>query len=214
MSAYLTPSIISEIICLFFSAVCMLHDRSAVWRWMIVFMLLTCLTEIGGLYIIKNHISNNNNWLYNIYLPIEIIFTYWMYANLIKALTPYYRIGLIAGLLLLGLVYQHDMYRYTFFKYANLTFTVFSVMIVLNGLYYYYLLFKVEKYIDLKFSPGFWWVTGTIFFYFGATVCNIFNEYYPESFYLIAYYIFGILNIILYGCWTYSFICRRWLMRS
>jgi hypothetical protein len=213
MSPYFTPSIVSEVTCLCFAFFYLLNDKVKVWKWIVMFLLVTCLTEIGGLYLIRSGLTNNNNWIYNIYLPIEIIYLHWMYAYLFKEFIRSHTNFVSFGFFILVLVYCIDIYLHSFLAYANLTFTIFSVIIVLYGLFYFYLLFNAEQYVELTFSSEFWWVAGTIFFYFGATICNIFNEYYPRSFYVIAYYIFGLLNVILYGCWTYSFYCRRRLLK-
>lgn len=209
MLPYFTPSILSEFTCLCCAAFLLLKDKVKVWRWIVIFLFVTCLTEIGGLYLIRSGITTNNNWLYNIYLPVEIIYLHWMYAHLFKEYSRWYKNILFSGFFMLVLIYSTDIYLHSFFTYANLTFTIFSVVVVLYGLVYFYLLFKADEYVDLTLSSEFWWVAGTVFFYFGATICNIFNEYYPADFYIIAYYIFGLLNVILYGCWTYSFFCRR-----
>jgi hypothetical protein len=60
--------------------------------------------------------------------------------------------------------------------------------------------------------PPFWIVTGLFFFNFGSIACNLFFDYLmvkiPKEYIPINYIIFTVLNFILYGCWSYAFICR------
>ena len=100
------------------------------------------------------------------------------------------------------------------FKKHNITTSVMSVLFVLYSLYYFYCLLKDESHINLKYYPPFWWTAGVLFFYFGSTACNVFYSKLsvitvtPKHY--LTYYIYNGLNIILYGCWSYSFICRKW----
>jgi hypothetical protein len=55
-----------------------------------------------------------------------------------------------------------------------------SVVFVLASLYFYYLKLKDEHFEPLMFSAPFWWVSGTLFFYFGSTACNNFLDYLPS----------------------------------
>jgi hypothetical protein len=56
-------------------------------------------------------------------------------------------------------------------------------------------------------------VNGTLIFYFGSTAINIFFDYLVHDkisvfSYSIRYVTFAILNVLLYSCWSYAFICR------
>ena len=215
MLSYLTANTLMEIICLLFSTLCLSTDKSLVWRSMILYLLITCITELGGIAIGRH--SHNNHWVYNIFIVFEAGFTHLMFVHLFKNYKHSKSIILI-GLAVFVIFYIYDTCSHGFFKYNNLTYTILSVEFVLYSLYYYYLLLKDENYIDLKKSPEFWWVAGTIFFYFANTACNLFDaELYSvmiTSHHHLTYFIFKILNIILYGCWSYSFICKRWLSKT
>ena len=118
------------------------------------------------------------------------------------------------GITLLSVIYIYEAITEGIFIYHNLTNTVMSVLFVLYSLYYFYQLLKDDAYINLSYSPGFWWVTGLLFFYFGSTACNIFfDNLSPEhssSLKHLSAHIFKTLNILLYSCWSYSFICKKW----
>ncbi|NNU33558.1 hypothetical protein HK413_04305 [Mucilaginibacter sp. S1162] len=114
------------------------------------------------------------------------------------------------------MIYIYDLFTFPagIFNYNADTFSVMSVLFIFYSLYYYYLLISAEEYADITTLADFWWVTGTLFFFFGSTACNLFYNMLTKvspgnTVYLT--YIGDVLIIILYGCWSYSFICKRWI---
>ena len=178
---------------------------------MIAYLLITCIVEIFGIYIARK--SHNNNWIYNIFLLFETGFNSLMFSYLLGKYTRSKPL-IVCGLALFLFLYVLGIIDHGFLFYNNFTYTIMSVIYVFFSLYYYYFLLKDECYINLKYSPEFWWVAGTLFFYFSTTVCNLLDEKLEKIMITktenISYFIFQGLNIILYGCWGYSFICRRW----
>ena len=212
MPNFFTVSIVAEVICFLVALICLLKAQNLVWRSMVLYLLLTCVTEITGLYIAKQ--TQNNHWLYNIFLFFEAGFTFLMLANLLGKYVNCKPI-IIPGVAIFIVFYVYGFINHGVYFYNYAAYTVISVMFVLYSLYYYYLLLKDDVYIDLKYSPEFWWVAGTLLFYFANTGCNIF---YNQLFSImispkhhLTYFIFKALNIILYGCWSYAFICKKWL---
>jgi len=201
-----------EIICLLTALICLWGDSNLVWRSMILFLLITCVTEIMGKMMKLNHI-NNNQWLYNIFLVFEAGFTSFMFYNLLKKHINSKPL-VIGGLALIISVYVYEIILHGFFVFNDYTTTVMSVIFVFYSFFYFFLLIENEQYINLVYDASFWWVAGALFFYFGSTASNLF---YPFLKNLklggrnITYYIFSTLSVILYGCWIYSFICKRWL---
>jgi hypothetical protein len=211
MLSYLTPSIVVEFICLLFSIIYLKKDTNIVWKSMIGYLLLTCIVEIMGIYTGRKY--HNNHWVYNVFLLPEIGFTFLMFSHLLRSYKKSNPI-ILPGIALLLLLYLFEFFKHGLFKYNFLTFTTMSVVFVLYSLFYYYLLLIDDQYLNLKQSPEFWWVAGVLFFYFGSTVCNIFNERLYSVMITqkqhLSYFVFKALNIILYSCWSYSFICRKW----
>jgi len=211
MLSYLTPNTFIEILCFLVAIAYLITDKNAVWRSMILYLLFTCIAEIAGIYFGRK--THNNNWIYNIFLVIEACFTNLMFVNLFN---KYHKSKLmvVPGLALFAIFYVLGLMNHGFFVYNNFTYTLMSVLYVLYSLYYYYLLITDDSFINLKSSPEFWWTAGTLFFYFANTVCNLFDEKLEEvmvtSTRNLSYVIFAGLNIILYTCWSYSFICRKW----
>jgi hypothetical protein len=215
---FFTINTISELICFLIATVCLIQDKTPVWRWMIIFLFITCVTEMLGIYVKKLYLADRlhvhpNAWLYNILLVFQASFICLMFNSI---LNKYGKSKLIffTGFALLSVIYIYEAITEGIFIYHNLTNTVMSVLFVLYSLYYFYQLLKDDAYINLSYSPGFWWVTGLLFFYFGSTACNIFfDSLSPEhsnSLKHLSAHIFKTLNILLYSCWSYSFICKKW----
>ncbi|MDB5005395.1 MAG: hypothetical protein JWQ34_3620 [Mucilaginibacter sp.] len=213
MPNFFTVSIVAEVICFLVAVICLLRARSLVWRSMVLYLLLTCVNEIAGKYIGKRY--HNNQWLYNIFIFFEAGFTFTMLANLLGKYVNCKPI-IIPGFAIFIVSHIYGLINPGFLSYDYVTCVIMSAMFVLYSLYYYYLLLKDDLYVDLKYSPEFWWVAGTLLFYFGDTGCNIFSKQLetitigPNKGHL-TYLIFKVLNIILYGCWSYAFICKKWL---
>lgn len=158
--------------------------------------------------------SISNIKLYNGFLVVECLFISYFFFNLYKDF--HYKLRwLIGWLVLFFAMYIAELgyYHFDFNNFTSITATIMSVVFVLASLYYYYCKLEDESYEPLLSSASFWWVSGALFFYFGSTACNLFFDYlaeyevgrYNKS---VRYLIFNILNIILYSCWTFSFICR------
>jgi hypothetical protein len=83
----------------------------------------------------------------------------------------------------------------------------------LASVYYFYLVLKEDQFRQLSVYAPFWWVSGTLCFYFAGTAGNIFFNYLihdqaPVISHSVRYVVFNILNVVLYLSWSYSFICR------
>jgi hypothetical protein len=203
-------AIIFEIACFVTALVCLTKDSHLAWRSMVLFLLIICLTEVTGLFIRKSH--HSNAWLYNIYLVFEASFTSLLFGSI---LGKYFNSKplILSGLAVLLLLYVYELFDHGLYIFNDLTATVMSVIFVLYSVLYYFLLIKDEEYVDLKRSAPFWWVAGALFFYFGSTACNLFYPFLKDvkiAGHNITYYIFTALTILLYSCWSYSFICKKW----
>jgi len=211
MLHYLTIPIITEIICFGCSILCLFDNTNPSWKVLCIYLFFTCVTEIYGVYLKTNH--HANQWPYNILLVLQILVTSWFFNILFKKFMKSKSV-IITGLAFLLAAYLYEIIYHDFFKFYEPTYNIMSVLFVFYSLFYFYFLLKNLNYINLKYSADFWWVAGVLFFYFGSTAVNIFRgnltvKITPKHF--LTYYIYIALNIFLYGCWSYSFICRRWL---
>lgn len=212
MLNYLTFFTVFEIQCLFFAAACLSKDQEMPWKSMCLFLFVTCASELSGIYLKRQH--HANQWPYNILLVFQILFISYMFYGLLKK-NSIGKLAVQGGFAILTILYIIDICLHGFFWFNVLTYNSMSVVLVIYSLFYFYLLLKQDEIVHLKYSAGFWWVCGVLFFYFGDTAVNIFRGKLSVIMitpkHALPYYILVVLNIILYSCWTYSFICRKWL---
>ena len=214
-----TPNTAIEFVCFLAALIFLFKDKNAAWRLLIPYLFLTFAVETLGLYL-RLIVEVNNLKVYNAFLIMECGFISYFFYNLYKPY-KYAARWLWIWLVIFAAMYLAEMVHDNFTGFVSITATVMSVVFVLAALYYYYLKLTDEHYEPLLVSPAFWWVCGTLFFYFGSTVCNLFFDYMSTQTYAenksVRYIIFIMLNITLYSCWTFSFICRyrqRTLLRS
>jgi hypothetical protein len=217
MTAYMTVNTVSEFFCLLISILCLYREKDKVWRNFILLLLLTCLVEIAGIYIRKG-LHRPNFMIYNIFLLIECAALNYFFYHLFKANHNLKKL-LTGWLIFFLLFYFIELYVKHFNTYVSASSTFMSVELILASVYYYYLLLKEEKFRQLSKDASFWWVNGTICFYFAGIACNIFFKYLlqdktPGLTHSARYIVFSILNVILYSCWSYSFICRYYRRTS
>lgn len=214
---YVTINTTVEFICFLVSLFCLIRDKEPIWRFFILYLFSTVVTEVLGIHFHKViHLSNI--WIYNLFLILECITVSSFLYHLFK---PY---GLKIKWLYLWfgffiLCYGSELYLKGFSKFNSHTASLMSVVFVVANLLFFYKKITDEHFEDLTAYPPFWWVSGTLFFYFGSTVCNILFDYLslqPSSAFgfSVNYIIFNVLNIILYFMWSYSFICRYQQQKS
>jgi len=216
MKVYITVNTVSEFFCFAISLLCLYKDKDKAWRGFILFLLLTCMVETAGIYM--RSLVKPNFMLYNIFLVIECAVLNYFFYHLFKA---YHNLKvLLAGWFVTFLLFYFiELYKTHFKAYVSTSSTIMSVELILAGVYYYYRLLKEEKYRQLSKYAPFWWVNGTVCFYFAGIAGNLFFKYLlQEKGILIThtarYIVFSILNVILYSCWSYSFICRHFQRTS
>ncbi|GAA3989029.1 hypothetical protein [Mucilaginibacter dorajii] len=214
---FITINTGGEFICFLAAFIFLIKDKDTAWRLFIPYLLLTCICEAMGVYMRKvAHIPNYN--LYNVFLLLECGITSYTFYSLYK---PFKNTGkwLITWYIIFMAIYLAELVMNHFKSFVSITASVMSVVFVLASLYYYYLKLMDENFERLAFSAPFWWVSGALFFYFGSTTCNIFFDYLSQikpinNQLSIRYYIFILLNIILYSFWSYAFLCRYLQRRS
>jgi hypothetical protein len=208
MYYYINPAIefISFLIALFYLAT----KKIGWYKNFIWFLFLVVTTEaVGNTAYFYWH--QNNHWIYNAYLPVEILFKSWI---LYKICQPHFnsRPVIISGLVVFSISYLAESITAHFLKYSSNTNVLFSVWVILVCFYYYYCLIKGENNITIYRHPPFWIITGLFFFYFISTASNLFFDYLiqinKKELVPIRYTIFLILDLILYSSWSYAFICR------
>jgi hypothetical protein len=222
MLSYFTINTTAETICFLIALFCLTRDNSITWRSMVLFLFITCVIEMLGIHFKHLFLADRvhvhqNVWLYNILIIFQASFLSFMFQNL---LNNYFNSKpiIFGGLILLTALYIYEIINHGVFIYNEKTNTVMLVLVVIYSLVYYYYLFKDDTYINLTYFANFWWVAGLLLFYFGSTVSNIFfdnlSPYKAVALRDLSSSIFKALNILLYSCWSYSFICRRWQTKT
>ena len=197
-------------ICFIFSIIYLSKKKVGYWRYFIWFMLFTVVSEITG-HVLTVFFQKNNHWIYNIYLPVETVFICWLFY---KICIPYFnsKPWLIVWLTVFFSLYLYQSIKTDFLEFSWISNSASSVFFVFFSCLYYYQLLKHEEYLNLLTFPTFWIVNGIFFFHFGSTSSNLFFDYLVsinlKSAIPIRYIIYIILNFILYGCWSYGFLCK------
>ena len=234
MLKFFTINTDAELVCFLIALICLIKDKAIVWRCMIWFLALTISVEMVGIYLKKPYLDyvkklenaqklhihlnidpvHSNIWIYNILLVFQAVFISLMFQDLLKKHTNS-KPMIVTGLVVLCVLYVYEVAVHGVFEKHNITTITMSVMFIIYSLYCYFCLLKEEAYHNLSIFAPFWLVTGILFFYFGRIASLLFFQiletYDPKV--VITYPIYSILIIILYSCWSYSFLCRRWLMK-
>lgn len=210
MPSFFTINTVMELGCLAVATVCLYRERNSYWKSFIYYLLSVCVVEFVGIYLRKVHLPNHN-W-YTACLWIECL----MLSSFFYHLFSKYKIKLSLLYSWLGIFMVVYLAEIWYNKLDNFTFRTaafMSVVFVIASLCFYVLILRDEVFRKLSTYPPFWIVNGCLFFYFGSTACNLFFDYLIHDHYStlslsIRYLTFNILNILLYSCWSYAFICR------
>lgn len=211
MQAYFTINTSVELFCFVVSLLCLYNDKDPVWRGFILFLFSTCLFEFVGIFT-RNELHKANFMVYNVYLVVECFtlsyFFYHLYSIYHSRKTL-----LLVWLAIFFVFFAAELYKNRLGNYAFAASTLEAIALVLASVYYFYLVLREEEYRQLFAYAPFWWVSGTICFYFASTASNIFFNYLaaekaPVVSHSARYILFNILNVILYLNWSYSFVCR------
>jgi len=202
-----------ETCCLLFSIVYLRKERRNYWHSLIWFMLAICLFEGTGWLI--RITGGNNHWLYNFEMLLEVGFTGWL---LNKIYQPIFngKSWIISGFIIFLITYVVEtiirVKNSQYGIYNNISNIESAILFIIASGYYYYLLLKDEAYINLLRHPPFWLISGLFIFFFGSTVASTFFKellsIHITKGIPIRFFVFIMLNGILYGCWIYAFKCK------
>lgn len=219
MLVYLTCNTIIELACFSFALIFLTRDKNVIWKLAIVYLLITCTTELYAIYLKLD--DKENGWLYNISIIFEALFISGMFYSLFNKHFNSKPIILI-GLALFAIIYCWEIRDPEIISniherdggFNDFTNIFMSILFAVYSFYYFLLLLKDDEYISVKSSANFWWAAGTFCYYFGSSIINILRIIPHPPRYRFLMYVLPILNWIIYGFWSYSFICRRWIRTS
>jgi hypothetical protein len=211
MLGYFTVNTVVELICFLTSLVCLFNERNPFWKSFMYYLLVVYMVETTGIYLRMHRQSNAQ--LYSAFLIVECgMISFFFYHLYVK-----YRSR--AALILFGwlasfmVFYTIELTESSFTAFPYKTAAFMSVFFVFASCYFYLLVIRDEKFRQLGSYPSFWMVNGILFYYFGGTACNIFYDYLVHQQLSplglsVRYIIYNVLNVLLYSCWSYAFICR------
>ena len=215
MIIYLTSNTLAEGLCLLVALFTLTGAKERIWRFFPLYLFIALSTELTSIYL-RTHGLGPTNWLYNIYGIVEISAISLMLHQILKPKItnslPFY-----LGLCIVICIYLGELILGRFSERYDVAYAVFGLFVVICALTYLKRLMEDPHYITLSIDPNFWWIIGTIFFYFSFTSLNVLNvelkkvsdEYNP-----LFKYTFRAVNVILYSVWSYAFICKKWKSRT
>ncbi len=203
--------VLFEFIALLASIFNYIRTRNRIGKWFLILLVLTNCIEWGNIFNLFT-IRHSNNWLANIFNPLEFSFYTWLYLSILekdkkkKNIRIFYVIYLLLTLIniftLQGIVY-FDSYSYI---------TGCCLMVYCTYVYFKQILLSFSEGNILK-NPFFWINTGVLIFYAGDGLLMAFFEYFLQTKNFPAFrstFIFfnNFLNIILYSCLTIAFFYK------
>jgi len=206
----LDAHIVIEGCCLLTALICLRRVKGW-WGWFRAYMVAVVVIELAGAYL-WDGLQLSTYPLYNFgYLPLYFCFSSFLLYRLCRPLfkiQPWISIITVlifASYLVENMVNRFNALSVKTFLLANISY------IVICCCYFYYLL-KDEAFVDIKRHPPFWIIAGLLFFCFGSTANYLFydilKEVYLKHNILLRYYLMILVNFLLYGCWSYAFLCK------
>lgn len=199
-----------ELICLIAAFIYIRNDVDKFYKITRYYLFIVCTVEFGGRILTRIY-HQHNTWLYTLFLFVEATYIAYGIYHFMKpykiAKLPVYIAYTIFVILYLLEIFQNGLAGQNTKPILYL-----SVMVTLSSLWYYYLLLKSDNFVVLRMHEPFWWIAGILLFYFGGIVITLFEPIFNAKIHdnhTLRYYIFILLNLILYSFWTYSFICRK-----
>jgi len=184
------------------------------WLQLFLYLLLFTLAIEIGAALYSGYYKKSNHFIINIYLPISYAFYFFIflknlgtgkYASVIYTAFTVYVLCFLYDIIFIDGLFYFNTYSYC----------LGSILIVLCCLLYFMHLFKSDILLNYFALPMFWISTGLLFFYAGSLVemslirYMINNHLDPDS--SIYDIIMLILNVLLYGSFTMSFLCNiKW----
>ena len=178
------------------------------------FLFVTFVLEVIGWQMGQQGI--NNAIYFNFYSLIFFIYYLYIIHQILRS-TSIKRILLICVVVYPIIALINIFFYQGPHVFHTMTYSIGALLTIIFCVYFFYELFRIPHSINLKNHPGFWIVTGLLFF----NTCSLpfiglANYIYQFSPVLInnLQYILGFLNVLLYLLITIAFLCRVNFQRS
>ena len=199
-----------ETICFLCGVFFLRNTGDVVWNTVRWFMLFTVINEC--VVTIIGHVYHKHNmWLVNIYTLVNFPTMSWILYRFSRRQKSSLIIFCISLFLFISCFITEIFYK-GIFEYTVASNILSDILLFATCNRFFYLLLKDDSWIDIQRHAAFWFVTGLLLFSLCATIADVFDGQlaslyiFPHvSLYYILYMVF---NLILYGCWSFSFICK------
>jgi len=177
--------------------------KNTAQRGFLGFLAFVVFTEVASVVCISVfHIKSY--WVYNLFTIISgSFYLYWFYSILrFKKLLKAFSI------LFLSTIFISLLKESFFSQLWRIPLTTITVLVLVCSTLYFSELLNSDKVIAFKTEQQFWLVTGLLIFYLGFLPLQLLMPYIKikSHDYLLA---IMLLNIIMYGFFTISFLCLR-----
>lgn len=185
------------------------RDWPFIYKMLVALTALTFLVEISG-YLIWTKLKQNNNWLYNLYLPVQCFcILYFFYKVSEYKLVQKINLALIITMFA-GTIISYFIHRSFFFLNSYASELYLILMLVAAGLFY---IDSIVNDVEIRLvkQPPFWLSTGLLFFcIIYILIFAFWNLIKQVPYYrVILFYSNIVANTFLYGGIIICFLCMR-----
>ena len=178
------------------------------------FLFFTFIVEVIGWQMGQQGI--NNAIYFNFYSIIFFIYYLYIIHEILRS-------GRVKRVLLVCMVVYPILALINIFfiqgphVFHTMTYSIGALLTIIFCVYFFYELFRIPHSINLKSHPGFWIVTGLLFF----STCTLpfiglanYIYQFPTVQLINFHFILSFLNVLLYLLITIAFLCRINFQRS
>ena len=204
-------SLISVWFCFIASILIIKKYHSSTWRIFQAYLFIVICVETVTHFGLHYKYITNNQWLYNLFLPIHGVFYFYVFSKIIHLKSVKSLIAVACVLFFISML-SEGLYQ-GFGRFLFRSYIVQCILCIGFCIMYYYSLFQQIEYSDLLKDAAFWFAAGSlVYFGIGASVNVFFTELVNlkiKNQIPLRQIIMGITNIIMYGCWIKSFLCLQ-----
>lgn len=191
-------------------AIILLATQKGWWRWFAYYLALVVVVEVLGFIVYKN--GNNNSWLFNLYIPVNFGFYFYIFYQICSPLRKRFKPIIWATFLGWLVLYLVELFLQGVQVLAFRSIGLGNVLCLILSCCYFFYLLKQEDYVNLSKHAPFWLIAGILFHTLGSTMTLVFYEVLKEIYYTyklpLRQVIYIFLNFIMYSFWVYAFLCR------
>lgn len=200
----------AELACLLASIVFAARLRGTVFIWFIPFLILTNIQEWGSRYGYMS-IGGSNAISLNLFTTLEFVFYAWLFYQEASSCIRRKKIIYLTFVLLAGVIINMIFFQSPL-KFHSYSYLLGSIIIITFCLWFFKDLMSGDRFVELLSYRMFWVSSGLLFFYMGMFVCFTLFEFLStqilSEYFIIFNILMNVFNIILYTCFTISFLCR------